>query len=68
MEKHRLQFDFSEKATQRLDEMVEKLHASSRAEVVRKALALLDHVSQAQEQGGEVIIRTGDREKELLLL
>ena len=68
MEKHRLQFDYSEKATQRLDEMVEKLHASSRAEVVRKALALLDHVSQAQEQGGEVIIRTGDREKELLLL
>jgi metal-responsive CopG/Arc/MetJ family transcriptional regulator len=68
MEKHRLQFDFSEKATQRLDEMVEQLHASSRAEVVRKALALLDHLSQAREQGGVVIIRTGERERELLIL
>lgn len=68
MNKHRLQFDFSESATKRLDELVDKFQASSRAEVVRKALVLLEHVAKAQADGAEIIIRLDGKEREILFL
>lgn len=45
MSKKRLQFDFSDEAVKRLDEIVERIHASTRAEVVRRALKLYDWVT-----------------------
>ena len=67
--KRRLQFDFTPGAVEQLDALQERLGASTRAEVVRKALALLDHTVQAQEKGGALVVRTPDgREKELVFI
>ena len=67
MEKRRLQFDFSDEAVQRLDKLAVDLDASSRAEVVRRALALLDRLVEAEKSGGKVLIRDGISERELIL-
>lgn len=42
-DKHRLEFDFSAAGVAKLDELKKKLDAGSRAEVVRRALALFDY-------------------------
>ena len=56
----RIQFDFDVKAAARLDELTGVLGASSRAEVVRRALALLDVVSNAQQAGESIYIKSKD--------
>lgn len=43
-DKHRLEFDFSAAGLKKLDALKTRLDAGSRAEVVRRALALLDYV------------------------
>ena len=43
-DKHRLQFDFSDQGLKALDRLKDKIDAGSRAEVVRRALALFDRV------------------------
>lgn len=61
MKKQRLQFDFSQDAVEQLDELVGRVQASSRAEVIRRALMLLDFVVEAQEERGSVLVeRTKD--------
>lgn len=57
MKKVRVQLDFEPSAAQRLDEQVKELGAASRAEVVRRALCLLDRVNQHK---GTVILRQKD--------
>lgn len=48
----RVQFDFRPEAVARLDHLVARLGAASRAEVVRRALALLDEATT--EPGAKV--------------
>lgn len=63
-EGRRLQFDFSAESAQRLDALVELTGASSRAEVVRRALQLFDQVVQTQMAGGAVRLVHADRTEE----
>ncbi len=55
-------FKFDEKLTKTLDDLKTATGASSKAEIVRRAIALLKVVQEAQEDGGEVVIRTTDGE------
>lgn len=64
MKKVRIQLDFEPSAARRLDEQVKELGAASRAEVVRRALCLLDRVNQ---HNGTIILRQKDgREVEIM--
>jgi Arc/MetJ-type ribon-helix-helix transcriptional regulator len=65
---HRIQFDFTTKAREQLDNLVKQTGAASRAEAVRRALALLDHAIKTKEQGGEILIRVNGKEQKLLIL
>lgn len=53
-------FKFDEKLTQTLDELKTATGASSKAEIVRRAIALLKVVQQAKDAGSEVVIRSAD--------
>jgi len=69
MEKQRLQFDFSKPAVKRLDQLVNRLGAASRAEVIRRALELIDLISMAKAKKSEIIIKGSDgKEKNIFLL
>ncbi|MHC4663039.1 MAG: ribbon-helix-helix protein, CopG family [Planctomycetota bacterium] len=57
MEKKRLQFDFTLEAVDRIDELAGKLNASSRAEVVRRALSLLEHVIDVASDESVVMVK-----------
>ena len=62
-------FRFDEKTTQLIDDLKERSHASSRTEVLRKALYLLDLAAKAQEDKKRLVIK-GDEdetEKEILM-
>lgn len=64
-------FNFDQRTLEVLDELKKEFNASSRAEVLRKAIALLDLARKAREQGGGVLIETqrdGERERERVLL
>lgn len=56
-DKHRLQLDLSPAALETLDQMKKRLDAPTRAEVVRRALHLLDYVSARR---GSVVLRGED--------
>lgn len=61
-------FKFDEKMEQTLNELQEYLHASSRAEVMRRAITLLKVVKDSDENNdGAVILREGDKEKQIIL-
>ena len=51
MGKTRVQFDFSERALKRLDELTKATGASSRAEAVRHALQWYDWLVRLHEEG-----------------
>lgn len=55
----RVQFEFSEEMLTMLDVLVVEMGASSRAEVVRRAIRLLDY---AMMPGSEVVCRRNGRE------
>ncbi|HEV2705900.1 MAG TPA: ribbon-helix-helix protein, CopG family [Pyrinomonadaceae bacterium] len=59
-EKARVQFDFSKEALDKLDEIVEKVNASTRAEVIRRALTLFTEVLAAEQRGAKVLFREKD--------
>lgn len=42
-------------------------HATSKAEVIRKSLALLKIASQVDETQGELIARKGDKESKIII-
>ena len=52
---------FDERTSAILEELKEHFHAASKAEVLRKAIALLDVVSEADENEKEIIIRPKNR-------
>jgi hypothetical protein len=64
--KKRLQFDFAQPAVERLDFLVDKLNATSRAEVVRRALELLDSLLEWKNNGGEVVLKSKNGEEKYL--
>lgn len=51
-------FKFDEKLTATLEELKVATGASSKAEIVRRAIALLKVVQEAKDDGGTLIIRT----------
>jgi Arc/MetJ-type ribon-helix-helix transcriptional regulator len=62
-------FKFDENTTRLLDELKESSHASSRTEVIRKALYLLDLASKAQKKNERLVIQSADgqEKKEILM-
>ena len=61
----RLQFQFTIKRVEELDELTEKIGAVTRAETVRRALRLLE---QAVGTGGKVVIEHEDGTRELVIV
>ena len=59
-EKIRVQFDFSKESLSNLDKLVEVFSASSRAEVVRRALTLLTDALDEKENGGKLGFKKND--------
>lgn len=53
-QKERVQFDFSPEALQRLDEIKEKMEATTRAEVVRNALRLYEWLVNEIDPGSTI--------------
>ncbi len=64
-ELHRLQLDISQKLLQRIDVVKERIDAGTRAEVVRRALHLLDMVTAGD---GAVILRDADGHERVVVL
>ena len=60
-------FKFDEKLTATLEDLKNATNASSKAEVVWRAIALMKVVQEAQKSGGEVLIREGGRDKVIIL-
>lgn len=59
-EKVRVQFDFSKEHLEELDKLKTSLHASTRAEVIRRALHLFTKVLKAEQEGAEIYIKKAD--------
>lgn len=66
MERVRVQFDMSPAAVERLDALAADTGAATRAEVVRRALALYDRLLKMETDGAEVRIRRSDGESVIL--
>ena len=60
--KERVQLDFSTESLERLDELKEKIGASTRAEVVRQALRLFEWFVNETEPSSTIRITNGDGE------
>lgn len=67
-DKHRVQFDFAPEALERLDDLVTQTGAASRAELVRRALALFEKALQAKHSGEELLFRDADGAEQRILL
>jgi metal-responsive CopG/Arc/MetJ family transcriptional regulator len=59
-EKARVQFDFNKESLDKLDEIVAAVNASTRAEVIRRALTLFTEVMAAEKRGAKVLLREKD--------
>jgi len=55
--KVRVQFDFSEKSLDKLDELADAVNASTRAEIIRQALALYTRCFEAEKSGSRLCLR-----------
>ena len=64
--KVRLQFDFSSEAAEHMEEIRRRLDAGSKAEVMRRALRLLDYVTSGVLEGGEFVLRDSDGRERIL--
>jgi len=59
-DKARVQFDFSKDSLAKLDEIVSAVNASTRAEVIRRALMLYTEVLEAEKRGAKICFREPD--------
>jgi metal-responsive CopG/Arc/MetJ family transcriptional regulator len=59
-DKARVQFDFSKESLDKLDEIVNTINASTRAEVIRRALTLFTEVLAAEKRGAKILFRDSD--------
>jgi len=60
LDKARVQFDFSRESLAKLDEIVSIVSASTRAEVIRRALTLYTEVLEAEKRGAKILFRESD--------
>jgi hypothetical protein len=59
-DKYRVQLDFCEEAFHELNGLQKKIHASSRAEVVRNALGVLRWVTNHLIAGNKIVVEKAD--------
>lgn len=52
--KARIQFDFSKDSLAKLDELVKVVNATTRAEVIRRALTLYTNILEAENRGAKI--------------
>lgn len=64
----RVQFDFSQEAYDRLQELKDTTEARSNAEVIRKALQVYEWVLTKQQEGYDFQLVKGDRVREVELV
>lgn len=56
----RLNLNLSTRSERQIEDIRERLDASSASEVIRRAVACLDVVTRANEQGATVVLRWDD--------
>ena len=67
MAKTRLQFDFSDESLGELDALKEATGASNRAEVIRRALQMLQWtIEQVRDEDATVIVEKNGRQREVI--
>ena len=57
----RVNFDVSVELDQTLDELVKKTGSSSKSELLRRAIALMQVATEAKQKGEKVVIANKDR-------
>ena len=68
MARNTTSFVVDEKSRRALDTLRDSINATSNAEVLRRALALLVLASETSNQGGTIVLRDkGGREREVVL-
>ncbi|HMV69519.1 MAG TPA: hypothetical protein PKA64_21935, partial [Myxococcota bacterium] len=55
-----LELDLSRRATDRIDQLIPRLRAASRADVIRRALQLLDYLVDQEDQGATITVTSRD--------
>lgn len=60
-------FNIDEKMGQELEELKEHFGASSKAEVLRKAIALLKIATESEAADGSIIIRKDDVDQKIII-
>ena len=60
-------FNVDDKLNETLEKLKEHYHAGSKAEVLRKAIALLNIASRNEDADGSLVIRRGDQEIKVVM-
>ncbi len=60
-------FNIDDKLNETLERLKEHYHAGSKAEVLRKAIALLNIAARNEEPDGSLIIRRGGQDVKVLM-
>jgi len=63
-----MQFDFTKEAADKMKEIRKRIDAGSNAEVVRRAMSLLDYATGEAAQGSKVVIRRPDGDEHVVLV
>lgn len=66
--RERLNLVLTEETMQRMDKLVQRSGAESRTEVIRRALAVFDELTEAYQSGARIIIRHESGEEEAIRL
>ncbi len=64
----RLNLEVSTTVRQRLEDLRDETEAESMTQVIGRALAVYDFLWHEKKRGALVVVKTGEREKELVLL
>jgi len=60
-------FDIEPSVMKVLDRLQHRLHAASRAEVLRRAIALLNIACEAEKEGSQLFLKKGDKYQRVIL-
>ena len=61
-------FDFEPKVIKIIDRLKINLNASSRSEVLRRAIALLNAANKVKKDGGNIVFRYKDGKEQTIIL
>jgi hypothetical protein len=64
--KSRVQFDFTEEALQTLDQLKEKLSLSSRADVIRYSLRILEWTLEQLQSDAKILVERNGKAQEVV--